>query len=519
MLQIFALDSKFQFRLKQNNNTIGIYTAYGTTLHDIFDNDIDYNWSGVSLTNNSDVKFYNNVVQHSSYVNLNCYVNTYGPELDDNKIRYCTSGNGVNLNYSAPFLEGNFIYDNDDYGIKCTESSPILGYDDKKSRNVVAYNGSYGIYIDNASHPTLGGSDPELEQNSYYSNNTYEIYSLFESVIYASHCYWGEGNPRVYGDIWAWFPLSYDPNPDPHSLPKSIAHKTVASSPEEIKYSESNKEARYYYDQGYELEQKGQYDAAIEKYDFVIDKYPKTLEAELSFDRNLICYSKTDRVDEGYTFASTLAEKNDSSIVSGKGLAHETGKLVLDGEYENALVNCSSLVEKYDETDIAKNALFTKWQIYFDGLKDMKNAKETMNQFEKSFPEDYLLAVMKIAMGEWTPEMEKQFMQKRNSNATSKDNITEKPIVFALLGNYPNPFNPETTIKYSLPNRSRVIIDVYNILGKRIKRLLDVYMPTGFHTVQWDGLNELGRKVGSGVYLCRMRSGNFVKIQKMMLMH
>ena len=511
--------SPFIYKCTINNCTIGIYTAYGTMQHDIFDNEIANNWSGASLTNNCNIRFYNNDVHQNSFVNLNCYVNTYGPQINDNKIHACSSGNGMNLHYSNPYLLRNFVYDNDDYGIYCNESSPEL--DGDPGNNVVAYNGSYGIYINESSHPVLGGTSLETSQNSYYSNGTYDVYSLFASIIGANYCYWGGVTPRVYGNIWTLNQLSSDPNPDPHSLQKST-HFTQNDDNFEISGDlQFDKEARYHYDLGYELEQKEEYDAALEKYKFVVSNYPQTLEAELSLSRIAICYSKTKRSQDKLAYMETVAADYADFRIGGKASAYLSAQLVLDGEYEKALVNCSSQSQKFTQTDIAKDALFMQWQIYFDGLKDMKNAKVAMNQFENFFPDDYLFAIMKIAMGEWTTELEGRFiknMSKQNSARNDLKADIEKPKAFSLFGNYPNPFNPETTIKYGLPEVSHVVFEVYNILGQKVKRLLDGEMQAGYHTVHWDGRNEIGQKVSAGLYFYHMRAGKFIKTQKMMLL-
>lgn len=77
------------------------------------------------------------------------------------------------------------------------------------------------------------------------------------------------------------------------------------------------------------------------------------------------------------------------------------------------------------------------------------------------------------------------------------------PTEFALLQNYPNPFNPSTTVKFALPEASRVTIEVYNLLGQRVTTLVSDAMPAGFHSVKWDGTSGAGQQVGSGVYFVR----------------
>lgn len=77
---------------------------------------------------------------------------------------------------------------------------------------------------------------------------------------------------------------------------------------------------------------------------------------------------------------------------------------------------------------------------------------------------------------------------------------------FALFQNYPNPFNPSTTINFQLPQASQVTIEVYNVVGQRVKTLTDQGFSAGLHQVQWDGRNDNGAAVGSGIYYYQMKT-------------
>jgi hypothetical protein len=89
---------------------------------------------------------------------------------------------------------------------------------------------------------------------------------------------------------------------------------------------------------------------------------------------------------------------------------------------------------------------------------------------------------------------------------------------FALGQNYPNPFNPDTEIRFELPTRAHVNISIYNLLGQRVRVLIDEERSAGYHTVTWDGRNSFGEGVSSGVYLYKMDTGNSVETKKMMLL-
>jgi subtilisin family serine protease len=92
------------------------------------------------------------------------------------------------------------------------------------------------------------------------------------------------------------------------------------------------------------------------------------------------------------------------------------------------------------------------------------------------------------------------------------------PSTFSLSQNYPNPFNPRTTIEYSLSERSRVTLTVYNILGQEIQTLVDKEQNAGRYSVVWDGKDEQGKSMASGVYLYRLSTGKLSMSRKMLLL-
>ncbi len=92
------------------------------------------------------------------------------------------------------------------------------------------------------------------------------------------------------------------------------------------------------------------------------------------------------------------------------------------------------------------------------------------------------------------------------------------PSSFELTQNYPNPFNPSTTIRYKVPQTSKITITIFNILGQKVRTLVDGVVSAGNHQVKWDGRNALGNEVSSGIYLLRMRADNFTQTRRMVLM-
>ncbi|HQU70642.1 MAG TPA: T9SS type A sorting domain-containing protein [Calditrichia bacterium] len=97
------------------------------------------------------------------------------------------------------------------------------------------------------------------------------------------------------------------------------------------------------------------------------------------------------------------------------------------------------------------------------------------------------------------------------------DNVTHID-GFELAQNYPNPFNPSTHITYSLGKRAEVSLQVYNLLGQKVRTLVKNHnQVAGLYKIQWDGRDDDGRKVASGVYFYRLKAGDFIRSRKMML--
>lgn len=94
----------------------------------------------------------------------------------------------------------------------------------------------------------------------------------------------------------------------------------------------------------------------------------------------------------------------------------------------------------------------------------------------------------------------------------SVDNL---PKEYSLGGNYPNPFNAKTLISFALPQQSKVTLDIYNILGQKVRTLVDGTMPAGFQKVEWDGTDRNGLGVSSGVYLYKLTANDFVRVNRM----
>ncbi|MFC1785866.1 GDSL-type esterase/lipase family protein [Candidatus Neomarinimicrobiota bacterium] len=106
----------------------------------------------------------------------------------------------------------------------------------------------------------------------------------------------------------------------------------------------------------------------------------------------------------------------------------------------------------------------------------------------------------------------------RSVAATITTGILDYPSNYKLDQNFPNPFNPTTSINYDLSNDSYVTLDIYNISGEHINSLVDETQAKGSKIVQWNGVNKKGEKVNSGIYFYKLQANDFTKTKKMVLL-
>ena len=95
----------------------------------------------------------------------------------------------------------------------------------------------------------------------------------------------------------------------------------------------------------------------------------------------------------------------------------------------------------------------------------------------------------------------------------------ELPHRTTLFPNYPNPFNPSTTIQYALFESVPVSLMVMDAVGRQVITLVDRVQDQGMHSIQWDGKDSQGRMVASGIYMLLMKAGSYRQYQKMIILH
>lgn len=102
-------------------------------------------------------------------------------------------------------------------------------------------------------------------------------------------------------------------------------------------------------------------------------------------------------------------------------------------------------------------------------------------------------------------------------STVDEGSTAEGPQAFTLYQNSPNPFNPATTLPFELDENSMVMLTVYDSTGRLIRTLADRQFTVGRHTIVWDGADDSGKTVSSGVYLYRLEAGGMMQSRRMVL--
>ncbi len=108
-----------------------------------------------------------------------------------------------------------------------------------------------------------------------------------------------------------------------------------------------------------------------------------------------------------------------------------------------------------------------------------------------------------------------------NSNVTSVENPAGIPENFSLEQNFPNPFNPSTVIHYTIPQSANLVItrlEIFNLLGQKVRTLVNSKQPSGTYIVTWNGTNDTGKLLATGLYVYRLQAAEFIDMKKMLFM-
>jgi len=224
--------------------------------------------------------------------------------------------------------------------------------------------------------------------------------------------------------------------------------------------------------------------------------YPTTTYVDEALDGGTYAYYVTAVYDEGESATS-------NTVTVDLVLPIPTG-LIAESLESNIFLNWDAIASSRD---------FLEYRIYRNS--EFLDSTVQLSYADLGVPAGvYSYYITALYSGDWESE---------SSNIVEIDhteaNGIQVPLINSLSGNYPNPFNPETTISFSVAQASSLVnLEIYNLKGQKIKILVNEILSAGNHSVVWNGTDEKEKPVASGIYLYKMQMGNYVSSKKMILM-
>ncbi len=447
--------------------------------------------------------------------------------LMDNKIRDCY-WYGISMYQSSPYIIGNELYDNG-MALFCDQySSPYLGYAETYGNNYI-HNNSIGLFANFSSNPFLGrtGCIAFGGNNSFVNQTSYHIEALNDCEILAENNWWDSFAGKFY---------SYNSNIDYEPYLESPPFNNLnnmKNSPEELAFD--SKFAQRGFDSKVTTEEKElgfqndwcikwkllyarnlievkKYKQAQKICKDVIEEYPDSSLTHYAVDLLWQASRRGDN-DSLKGFFKKLSNKK-----AKKKLYASAEKILAGFERNLRIENLDRIIAKYSGEQILEAVLFDKFIYYFKEQKNKQLARDISNQLDSLFPGTHTALEAHRFLGDEQQGgnmLSKVNLGSENMVVTGADNL---PKEYELRGNYPNPFNPSTTISYGIPEESKVQITIYDILGTRVTELVNEIQSAGYYNVTFNA-----RNLASGIYIYRLTAVKpdgklFDKVSKLMLL-
>jgi len=374
---------------------------------------------------------------------------------------------------------------------------------------------SYGIRVGNYSFVTVSSSD--------FCQNTWDVYaegSAYDSDVYDSIVFSADDPEEcIYGDVnlpdledWEYCGLSKS---IPSGYAKNLSDLNLNMS---IPETEDNyRQGLYIYNnirrqvqmlvmakENVDIQEYlSDFDLAIQYFMNYIENNPNTGKAVQAFNLIKTCYLVSERANIAIDFLDRILANPESNLL------HPYAKSMLIPCYLDldnpvkALKLCDELLEIKPELDISVELLYMKGLIYRFSFDDPDQAADIFLTLIEQYP-DHSTAF----------SAKDQLEQLGEKILDTSNNQNEE----FTVQNFPNPFNPTTSIKFTLPENGYVILKIYDIRGREVITLIDAERQAGAHNIVWNSRDKSGTQAASGMYFYRIQYKGQVLTNKMILM-
>ncbi|HAB51590.1 MAG TPA: hypothetical protein DCE80_05360, partial [Ignavibacteriales bacterium] len=402
--------------------------------------------------------------------------------------------------------------------------------------NNLLTNNYYGVMVGWGSFLCAGWDESHGGDNSIYSNDSYDIYVYQFSNANASYNYWGSGDPNQYVDGTSYLevlpiltsnPWGYqsaiklitsDETLTPESQQINTKAKSTSATQDvgtskglltqvqttQLNYNQGTAKDDDEFLKGIKLKKEGQIDEAIEQLKKVVKDKKYGLYAITELAGIKTRYGKENIQPYFEDLVKEPNAENKSRIK--KALA---GFYLSNNEDDRALVIYDELKDSKSSKRDNFEGLYEKFNVMLHKKKDLETAKTLLAELKNKFADDadamiHISTAEVLMSGKRTPA----FGKKQSGSEVSTE--VEAPKEYALFNNYPNPFNPVTTISYQLPKDGFVTLKVFDILGNELITLVNDQRSAGTYTMHFDASS-----LSSGMYVYQLRVNDYTSTKKM----
>ena len=371
----------------------------------------------------------------------------------------------------------------------------------------------FAVYSTNNASLTVGTA-------SYFCNNMIDLYATSGGYIYAYN--------NTMSAPWPMSVLGNVSGSSPYSCSQQMAKSSSVSDEDNPLSAELNAINVEYTELSHRISTeneektpevmdsyKSEFESLIVNYKALLNEKSEPVEVTGILSKIEKCYYATEDEDEFEAYIKSLLANKGYADVYPYIERYYANLYLSRKQYKEAIEVCEKvLTSKGINEALTCEMLYEEGLIYKYSLDDTETALELFTEIVEKFPKNDLSSFAKNELeqeGSIVPE---------NKNGESivagnSDNY--------IIESYPNPFNPSTTISYSLPTSSNVKLEIYDVMGRMIKSFTENSQSSGKHQVIWDGTNSNGSRVATGIYIYRFeatsleKNEHFVKTEKLML--
>lgn len=400
------------------------------------------------------------------------------------------------------------------------------------ARNEIINNSAYGIKAYGQS-TVFAGEEDIVGGNSIFGNGSYDAGATVNSIIWAINNYWGTSRPsqnQFYSDEGS--SIYYQPflsNP-----PEGLIINTAQQSPGYISSVSKNSldsKPENSFPKGGNLSWRIRLLTFLRTHNHsrliaLGDSLLKTAltNTDIRFVLSAMQHSSVFQCDSTFIpYLQTFMQNGSTGPLKRLAGAFLLQNYLKHYRLAAARVWIQAIQSQFPDTELEVFALLKAFHIKLFYENDLEGAWQAFQNLNNKYPEHDYTRLAKIQL-ESAPGIGGGLQRHLPKTSARQKEKTSFPISFSLAQNYSNPFNPATIIIYDLPGEARVSLIIYNILSQKVKTLVENIQEGGNYRIQWNGKDDSGQAVSSGIYIYRIHAkslngeASYNKSLKMILM-